>query len=526
MARKMAVAWCALASALVAAASALPRAADNSADDDQFALPEGLLIGAGVAAIQTEGAWDADGKSESAADHVVHTGKLSAMGYGDPHLHDVAADSYRRYQEDIDKAAELKLKLYRFSIAWTRVLPTADATKPNAAGVKYYHDLIDAILAKGMVPFATMFHFDHPQILEDQFHGWQSEQMVDKFVEYARFLFNEYSGKVKLWNTINEPNMYCTYFPAAFVRAGLYKQEEANHFQCVHHVVLAHAAAYRAFHQDGHTGQVGINVLMTHARPATTRPEDAYAADAWNQMYHGLVLHPVVFGDYPQLVKDVAKDKVTEFTDAQRASLRDSTDFVGFNVYFGLTASYKDPNTPTGNASMAMGSILDNLPFITVKTTGVDSNDPQAGFSSILPDAIRSALLWSWESYNKPLIVTENGLGGSNDELRAPYFSAFLRTMVSTIKEFNIKVIAYCAWSLIDSFEWSAGFSRPFGLVHVDYGNGTDGTLTRSLKPSSQFWIDLADTGVVPFVAKPNAASSSAASSAVLVLGLVAALFR
>lgn len=99
-----------------------------------------------------------------------------------------------------------------------------------------------------------MFHFDHPQILEDQFHGWQGEGMVAKFAEYARFLFNEYSSKVKLWNTVNEPNMYCTYFPSAFMHAGLYSKDDVNHFQCVHHVVLAHAAAYKAFHDDGHTG--------------------------------------------------------------------------------------------------------------------------------------------------------------------------------------------------------------------------------------------------------------------------------
>ncbi|XP_034235670.1 avenacosidase 1-like [Thrips palmi] len=198
----------------------------SGSSTDPFALPDGMLIGAGVSAFQTEGAWNVSGKAESAADHVLHLGRLSSMGFGDPHGHDVAANSYYRYKEDIAMAKELKLSMYRFSISWPRVLPDTNAANPNREGVQYYHDLIDEILRNNMTPLATLYHFDHPQILEDQFKGWQGEEMVAKFTEYARFVFNQYAGKVKLWVTVNEPNVYCIYFPNLYKVSGIYSDSD------------------------------------------------------------------------------------------------------------------------------------------------------------------------------------------------------------------------------------------------------------------------------------------------------------
>ncbi|KAE8738495.1 hypothetical protein FOCC_FOCC016019 [Frankliniella occidentalis] len=179
---------------IVATAVAFSSAAHLAVkDEDPYALPETFLIGAGVSAIQTEGAWDADGKKESSPDHLLHTGKLAHLGFQDPHQHDVAADSYHRYMDDVKMAKALGLQLYRFSVSWGRVFFEGARIEK---GIQYYHDLIKAIKDNGMQPLITLYHFDHPQQYEDDFMGWQSDKMVPKFEEYAKFMFQEYGKEV------------------------------------------------------------------------------------------------------------------------------------------------------------------------------------------------------------------------------------------------------------------------------------------------------------------------------------------
>ncbi|XP_026278216.2 uncharacterized protein LOC113206368 [Frankliniella occidentalis] len=401
-------------------------------------------------------------------------------------------------------AKALGLQLYRFSISWSRVF--FEGTR-NEKGIQYYHDLIKEIKDSGMKPLMTLYHFDHPQTYEDEFKGWQSEKMVPKFVEYATFVFNEYGKEVDLWVTLNEPNMYCTYFPSLFVTAGLYKQEDINIYNCMRNFVLAHAQSYRAFKEAGMAGQIGLTVLLMHATPNSTRPEDVYAAELFNQVHAGQVLAPIVVGDYPQVLKDELSDKITEFTVEEKQLIKGSTDFVGFNIYFSMVASWKDPNTwaPCLIGPM-MGKFVEDLPMASINVAGgIDVENPMKTFDRIAPDSIRDAVLWAWNSYKKPIVITENGVGdssnmGKKDQRRSVYHSAYMRTLLTTMKEFKVDVIAYCAWSLIDSYEWSAGFGRPFGLVHVDYEGKT---LDRSLKDSSQFWIEIAEKRVVPLVEEP-----------------------
>ncbi|XP_052130215.1 uncharacterized protein LOC113212232 [Frankliniella occidentalis] len=272
---------------------ALP-SAERDSNADEYKLPADLLIGAGLSAVQTEGAWDVDGKAESSVDWVLNTMKM------DPN-HKVAANSYNRFREDVKMAAELKLDLYKFSISWARVLPTADADAPNAAGVTFYNNLIDEIIAKGMTPMVTMYHFDHPRILEDKFKGWQDKQMADKFAEYAGFLFKTFGDRVKHWVTINEPNMYCAYFTNMYVQAGLRKREEVDQYECIHNNILAHMKARQVFKRRSYDGKLGYSTLLMYAQPATISPEDVYAANVFNELHAGSSLHPVVYGDYPQV---------------------------------------------------------------------------------------------------------------------------------------------------------------------------------------------------------------------------------
>ncbi|KAK3920467.1 Beta-glucosidase 5 [Frankliniella fusca] len=487
----------------------------SATDEEDYTVPPGLLIGAGTSALQTEGAWDEEGKAESSADWFFNAVKW-------PENQTVAADSYHRYKDDVKKAAELKLSLYKFSISWSRVLPTADAKAPNERGVAFYNNLINAIIENGMKPMVVMYHFDHPRILEDEFMGWQSIKMADKFAEYAGFLFKTFGDRVEHWVTINEPNMYCAYFTQLCVQANLRKPEDVNPYECIHYNLLAHMKASQVFRKLGLKGKIGYSALLMYAQPATTSPEDIYAASAFNDLHAGSSLRPVVYGDYPQVYKNMVGGRLLEFTADEKAALAGSADFVGLNIYFGMEASFNRFNNASadGGTSMFLGQMSNDIPFINIAMAGSSDGGPLAAFTTINPDVMRNALLWTHQTYKIPIVITENGYGdvlglGVHDMQRAAYHSAFLRMLVTTIKQYNVSVVAYSAWSLIDSFEFSGGYSRPFGLVHVDYEHGT---LDRSLKDSSKFWIELGEKGYVPYVQPDNASSSERAVSTISVV--------
>ncbi|XP_052123557.1 uncharacterized protein LOC113214837 [Frankliniella occidentalis] len=490
-------------------------------------LPNDLLIGAGVAALQVEGAWNEDGKAESNMDHLFHLGRLSPMGATDPHAHDVAADSYHRYKEDIKMAAALKLQVYRFSLSWPRILPNVTASKPNPKGVQFYHDVIDEVLRYNMTPMVTVYHFDHPQVLEDQFKGWWSPNMIPIFKEYARFVFNEYGGKVRYWTTVNEPNIQCTYFAQAGLISGLYTEDEvSNHFQCQRNLLLGHAEAYHVFKEDKHEGMVGLTILNLPATPNSTNPEDVYAAEAVNSLYAGTIYHPVVFGDYSQLSKDLAGEDLVPFTDTEKQLLQGSSDYIGVNVYNGGKAGWRKPTADEAEAAaLLLGKTMKYLPNVALDIPNPQGPQSVQFFEGIHPEYLHNAVVWAWNTYKKPLIITENGWGdvsghGMKDELRAAYYSASLRTLVSTMNSCGAKVISFCAWSLIDAFEFTGGMSRQFGIVYVDYANKT---LNRSFKESSQFWVDLAATRSVPFI-KPESSTASSISSNLLTWAFVTLL--
>ncbi|KAJ1523244.1 hypothetical protein ONE63_001126 [Megalurothrips usitatus] len=370
-------------------AAGLPAAAFQAdADTDRYKLPAELLVGAGVSALQSEGAWNTSGKAESAADHLIHA--LGTETF--PVFHDVAADSYHRFKEDVAMAAKLKLKLYKFSMSWARILPKGDAKSNNTEGVKFYHDLISEIKAHNMTPMVILYHFDHPQTLEDEFMGWQDRKMVDRFAEYARFIFDEYGKEVDLWASINEPNMYCTYFNLMYVEAHLRKQDEVDMYTCLHNNILAHKEAYKIFKEGRASGKLGFTSLIMHGKPATTSAEDVYAADSFNAIQTGMLLHPVVYGDYPQEVKLLVGSKLPVFTPEEQKDLKDSTDFIGYNLYFGMEVTYKQPTNSTlheggggAAANVMIGvimAVLQDLPFVSVAMGGGGA-DPAAAFTSV-----------------------------------------------------------------------------------------------------------------------------------------------
>ncbi|XP_026287983.2 myrosinase 1 [Frankliniella occidentalis] len=477
-------------------------------------LPDNFLIGAAVSAFQTEGWWNKGGKSESMVDHVLHTGRLGTLGYKNANDSDNAADSYHRFKEDIAIAKQLKLQVYRFSISWSRVLPEGDVAKPNMEGVQYYHDLIGEILKQGLIPFATVYHFDHPQVLEDQFRGWQSREMIRKFRDYARFVFNEFSSKVQLWATINEPNVMCTYFGTLLITAGLVKAEDYDAYKCMHHITLAHAEAYRAFKEDKLTGRVGVNTWIVTSKPNTTSIEDSFAAEVFNQLQAGSILHPIVFGDYPELVKTFTGHLRPEFTPAEKEMMRGATDFISLNIYAEGNVAYKDPDStpetlPFSGAAVIVDKMTHGVDFISFRfADGQGRRTENYPWYSVAPDAMRSSLLWTWQRYKLPIMVAENGISlkkGMDEKLRTAYYSAYLRSVVSVVNDFKVNVMGYIVWSLIDTFEWSNGYDAKFGIAAVDYESGS---FNRSLKSPPDFWLQIAEKRVIPFVEVPQSSSS------------------
>ncbi|KAE8742663.1 lactase-phlorizin hydrolase-like [Frankliniella occidentalis] len=461
-------------------------------------LPEDFLFGAGTSAMQVEGAWNVDGKSPSVMD--VFLQHEMPPPYADMKQPNVTADSYHRYKDDVAMAAALKLQVYRFSVSWPRVLPEGDTSVINQDGVNYYKNLIEELIKHNIQPMITMNHFDYPFATLKKTGGWANKAIVPAFREYADFLFKTFGDKVRLWTTINEANYYCMNF-ALLPVPGLYEPQVGDDYKCVHHTILAHMEAYRVYeekYRKTQGGKIGAAALTLWCRPNSTSYEDIQAAERGNLFALGSIYHPVVHGDYPEALKErVAHysalenrptSRLPSFTDEERARLKGSADFLCFNAYMGTTVAdgTKKPR-PAGG--------------------GTIQSDRDAAEAN--PWVLRDAPLWIRDNYkNTPLFITENGWGDErgntnpkadplDDEPRVGYHSVYLQELIRTATEENVNIMGYLAWSLIDTYEWTANFGRKFGLVHVDYENGS---LNRTLKKSAWFFQEIGTNRRVPKV--------------------------
>ncbi|KAK3917373.1 Beta-glucosidase 6 [Frankliniella fusca] len=525
--------------------------------DPKYKIPDNFLIGAGSAAYQSEGAWNKDGKGESVFDRYYHSGSFATNMTGD-----IACNSYERFEEDMKLAAEMGLNSFRFSIAWTRIFPDGDINNKNEKGVQYYHNLIKAIKAHNMKPVVghrerapdrrpdlpihaytlfeiisesmpfcqvTIYHFDHPQALQDKFGGWLSDQMIQSFTDFADFLFSEYGKEVEYWLTLNEPNMHCIMVYNGALAPDLPKAQKTsqNVYKCIHNEILAHAAAYRLYerkYRKDQGGRVGIGALTFFARPNSTKWDDILAAERANYFEMGLIINPIVFGEYPDVVRETLAragklDHLPTFTDAQKREIKGASDFFGINSYFGMTVA--DPNKGGHSTSPVISGGVGprNENNVTIIAIG-DSNDPQPDtstdvFGKFNPWVLRDMGLWMKARYGPvAVLITENGMAISNEDSlddwdsRAVYHSAYLRGMMQAVNEDGANYIGYSQWSFLDDFEWSAGYTRNFGLVHVDYKHGT---LDRTPKRSSHFFKRMMKDRSVPLVLPSRSADTSAA---------------
>jgi beta-glucosidase len=446
-------------------------------------FPDGFSWGAATAAFQIEGATHEDGRTDSVWDTFARTpGKVLGGDTGEP-----ACDHYHRMPQDVALLAELGLDTYRFSTSWARVRP--DGGPPNPKGLDFYSRLVDELLAKGIEPWLTLYHWDLPQALEDR-GGWTSRDTAYRFAEYAQTVHDALGDRVPTWTTLNEP--YCA---ALLGYAGGQhapgRTDPRAAVAAVHHLLLAHGLGVQVLRDagvGGDTGSVGITLNLSPVSPADPdSPADVDVARRVDALQNRMWLDPVLRGRYPDdVLEDLAPYGLGDLVqDGDLDTVGGPIDVLGVNYYFTFTMRAADePRLPSE--------------WVGAETaTDTPEGLPQTAMGwEVEPSGLLDTLLRVHHEYpGTPVVVTENGAafddvmapdGAVHDEDRRSYLEGHLRAAHEAI-EAGVDLRGYLAWSLLDNFEWSFGYSKRFGIVHVDYG-----TQLRTVKDSGLWYAEVA----------------------------------
>ena len=431
-------------------------------------FPEKFLWGASTSAYQVEGAVAEDGKSPSIIDMYEHPEDVADFS--------VASDHYHRYREDIAMFAEMGLKAYRFSIAWTRILPggTGDV---NAKGLEFYGNLIGECRKYGIEPIVTMYHFDLPYCLEEK-GGWLNRDTIDAFVNYAKVLFEHFGREVKYWLTINEQNTMILH-PGAI---GLPKSGELPSkkvmYQQNHHMMLAQAKVMKLFHQMVPEGMIGPALNLTAMYPATCRPEDAIAAHNWEVLRCWNCADVPVYGWYHPLAWEYMKDRdlMPDVADGDREILENAKpDFIAMNYYSTATIA-----ASRGDASDVAARAGDQQIMLGEQGVYRPAENEYVGKTQygwvVDPVGFRYTLRKTYERYRLPILITENGIGAPDtleedgsvhDAYRIDFIREHLHQMKLAITD-GVDMLGYCPWAAIDVVSTHQGYRKRYGFIYVD----------------------------------------------------------
>lgn len=441
---------------------------------DARGFPDGFLWGASTSAYQIEGSPLADGAGPSNWHRFSHTPGRTFAG----HTGDVACDHYRRWADDVALMRDLGLKAYRFSIAWSRILPRGRG-RANPAGLEFYDRLIDGLLAAGIEPVATLYHWDLPAALDD-LGGWLNPESVEWFVEYARTAFARYDDRVKWWATLNEPWVSVD----AGYLFGVHAPGHASLFEppiAAHHLLKAHGAAVRAYREQGRH-RIGLVVNLEPKDPATGSAADLAATERMDAYMNRQYLDPVFLGSYPEAMAEIFGEAWPEHPAEDFRLIGQPIDFLGVNWYTRRVTRH-DP---------------DALPLRASPVCVPDALYTETDWE-VHPASLTRTLRWVKERYGDiPIMITENGAAFPDpdvaptepleDPLRVAYLGAHLRAVHAAI-DAGVRVHGYFVWSLLDNFEWAAGYAKRFGIVHVDHA-----TQKRTLKRSALYYRDVIRT--------------------------------
>ncbi|CAN6713650.1 unnamed protein product [Malus baccata var. baccata] len=464
-------------------------------------FPSDFMFGAATSAAQTEGSAKEGGRGPSGWDHRMETLPEKLRNST---KFPMAVDGYKRYKEDIKLIKDAGLNSYRFSISWSRILPKGSLSGGiNQEGIDHYNSLIDELIKNGITPFVTIYHFDMPLALEEKYGGLLNRSFVNDFKDYSELLFKKFGDRVKHWFTINEPNILAQYgyelgisppgrcsLPSTlcalgspvkcFETVGPCKfggNSSTEPYVAAHNIILAHATVvklYKEKYQELQKGEVGIVLASQYFLPYTQSEEDKAAAGRLFDFYLGWFMGPLVYGDYPQSMKERVKDRLPTFSAEEKVLLNGSLGLVGINYYTSTYAKHKAP--PPGEA---LRYSFDQW----AETIAIKDEEILGVTNSHWPKGLQRLLEYVKDKYQNPkLYISENGLSDHKDNgsplevlLEDPYRISFVTRHLYRINKAiknGVNVKGYFCWALFDDIEWGMGFNR-VGIYFVDFNNYT-----------------------------------------------------
>ncbi|PCH99074.1 MAG: beta-glucosidase [Alphaproteobacteria bacterium] len=437
-------------------------------------FPKDFIWGTATAAYQIEGAWNKDGKGESIWDRFCHEeGNILNGDTGD-----VACDHYHKWEEDLDLLKDNNIKHYRFSIAWTRIIPNGTGDT-SAAGIDFYSNLIDGMIERGITPWITVYHWDLPQALQDK-GGWTNRESVEWFKNYVATLVDLFGDRVNDWIIFNEPSVHSWLGHGLGFHAPGFN-EESTYLKALHHINLSIAEGYRTAKSIRPNLNVGSSYTLLPTYPENeNNDEDVTATKRMFEIWNTNHFDPLFTGAYPAFIQEKMGNIMQDGDDAK---LQENLDFIGVQHYNALHSTHSE-------------SHIFNV-FFGEKPKGI----PQTDYGwMIQPDDFEKCLVWLSDHYdlnkkNIPIVITENGAaftdpvvdGACNDERRIDYLSGYIGAVEKAIKQ-SAPIQGYFVWSFMDNFEWADGYSQRFGVVHVDYD-----TMKRTPKKSLLWFKDFTE---------------------------------
>jgi len=449
-------------------------------------FPKGFLWGGATAANQIEGAYNEGGKGLSIQD-VMPKGitETPTEGPTPDNLKQVAIDFYHRYEEDIAAFADLGFKVFRFSIAWSRIFPLGDEASANAEGLAYYSRLLDELEKHGIEPMVTISHYETPLHLARKYNGWTNRQLIGFYENYCRALFENFGTRVKYWLTFNEIN---SVIHEPFLSGGIPTPKDQltqqDLYQAIHHELVASARATRLARELMPAAQVGCMIIALPTYPLTPDPSDVVAAMHTAQDSYAFGdIH--CRGEYPGYLLRRFRDQgiELEITAQDREDLKHTVDFVSFSYYMSICET-ADPAKKIKGA----GNIMGGVPNPTLKAS-------EWGWQ-IDPQGLRVVLNDYWDRWQKPLFIVENGIGAVDtlvevdggktvvDDYRIDYFNDHLVQAGEAIED-GVQLLGYTSWGCIDIVSAStAQMSKRYGFIYVDRNDDGTGSLARYPKKS------------------------------------------
>jgi 6-phospho-beta-glucosidase len=455
-------------------------------------FPENFLWGASSSAFQIEGGWEEDGKGKTVADF--NSFKRSHQQADSK----VASDFYHHYKEDIALMKEMGLKIYRFSIAWARIIPQGDG-EINQKGIDFYNNVIDCMLEHGITPFVTLYHFDLPYALVEKYNGWESRESAFAFERYAKVCFEAFGDRVKYWQVHNEQNLMIR----VDERMNIYEEDplkaDRMRAQMDYHMFLAHALAVKACHAIVTDGKIGPAVSSTCTYAYSNKPEDVWAAkmNDWFKTNYCLDIH--FTGEYPGYYMRYLEERniVPVMEEGDKEILKGAKmDYIALNYYRTLCARYlpADEEHPVGSRICRTNEVdFDQYGYFR------DEKNPNLTASEygaqIDPMGLRIVLNEYYQRYRLPLIVTENGLGTADvltedkkvhDEYRIDYLRGHIEACALAIED-GVELMGYSPWSVMDLLSSHQGFKKRYGFIYVNRDDHDLKSLER-IKKDSYYW--------------------------------------